>query len=222
MVSFIKQPTNIMKKASLLCLICICLLSACAKINFVEGGDKIVSNHSKIAIIPTNVFNIVCEEVQNNECYEYLEEESQKLYLRLAVEVAKRNNKKKNVIELVPPSITKKQLKDAGIEYINTEDYNALCKTLDVDAVLVADFFVRQPSSVGASVATGIISAVLFRGIGAASVTNAIYGDVFIYDSNSAQKIWSYEHKAKGDFLSSKSTVYNSLVKNLAKKLPYF
>lgn len=210
-----------MKNIGLLSLVWILAFSSCAKVNLVEGGNELVDSHTSIAIIPTNVFNIVCDE-DHNECYEYLDEESEKLYFSLAVEVANRNIKKKNKINLLPPSITLRKLDDAGIEYINTEDYKALCSILDVDAIIVSDFFVRQPSSVGASIATGVFSTILFRGFGGSSVTNVIYGNVFIYDNDTEQTIWSYEHEVKGNFLSSKSMVHKTLVKNVTKKLPYF
>ena len=210
-----------MKNISLISLVCVFVLSSCAKVDFVDGGNELVDSHTSVAIIPTNVFNIVCEE-DIDECYEYLDEESEKLYLSLAVEVAKRNIKKKSKINLVPPSITLRKLDDSGIEYINTEDYNSLCSILDVDAIIVSDFFIHQPSSVGASIAKGVLSTIFFRGFSGGSTTNVIYGDVFIYDSHTGKTIWSYEHDAKGDFLSSQSMVHKTLVKNLAKKLPYF
>jgi len=215
-----------MKKLITICILFVFVLSSCAKTSFIKGGKEIVKKHNTVAIIPADVYDANCNGQSMSECI-LDDEEANYLNVQLYNAIFNKNTFKRYKLKILGADLIRSKIEDAGIEISDSIGYfqldnNELCEVLDVDAVLFSEFIVRRPTSVGTSVGVAVARSLLLPGIGFGTTTNWIQGNLFLYDRKTGKEVWSYEHKMKGDFLTTKKGVQQSLMRNIAKKLPYY
>ena len=89
-----------------------------------------------------------------------------------------------------------------------------ICEILKVDAVVSGDMALSKPMGTGAAIASALL-----LGIGGA--TNEGHINMSIHEGDGGKLLWNYEHKVKGNLLSSPESVAKDLMKGVARTFPY-
>ena len=89
-----------------------------------------------------------------------------------------------------------------------------ICEILKVDAVVSGDMALSKPMGTGAAIASAFL-----LGIGGA--TNEGHINMSIHEGDGSKLLWNYEHKVKGNMLSSPESVAKDLMRGVARTFPY-
>ncbi|MDO7846569.1 hypothetical protein Q5H92_09395 [Hymenobacter sp. M29] len=118
------------------------------------------------------------------------------------------------------PAETNQRLARAGITYENlpTRSMAELRTALGVDAVLTGQTYMRQLLPGGVSIAVFVLS-----NNGANPMTdNTVRTGLNIYDTQSGQLVWRFDHELRGKPSTSPVALAKALVRDMQDGFPYF
>ena len=96
---------------------------------------------------------------------------------------------------------------------LTQQDKGALCRLLNVDAVISGNAISSRPMSDGAAVAT-------FLAVGVVTTTYKRTLSLYIHNSNN-DLLWKYHYHAKGGLGTTPKELNNLLMRKASKKFPY-
>lgn len=96
---------------------------------------------------------------------------------------------------------------------LSLQDKGALCRLLNVDAVISGNATSSRPASDGAAIATWLV-------IGGVIVTDKRTLSLYIHNSNS-DLLWKYHYHAEGGMGTTAKELNTMLMKKASKKFPY-
>ena len=193
----------------------ILLLSSCAKTYYsVDSKTLAQKHHQSVAIMPSFV-SIAATGVNRRAVAEVLEKQEavEALNFQQAIHawMQKSKSEGKVRVEIQDIETTNARLKNAGYpETLLTDE--KLCEVLGVDGIIVSNFELSQPVSVGDAIALGVT-------VGIWLSTNEVRGTIAISDCTNKRIIWTYQSsKMDGNDLR---TIVNKFMKKAGKKMPY-
>lgn len=89
-----------------------------------------------------------------------------------------------------------------------------ICDILKVDAVISGDMALSKPMGTGAAIASALL-------LNIGGSTNEGHINMSIHEGDGSKLLWNYEHKVKGNLLSSPESVAKDLMKGVARTFPY-
>jgi hypothetical protein len=141
--------------------------------------------------------------------------ESELLYRQLYSQLLKQFGKDRYTIEFQDIEETQAMLAKAGIDAttIRSKTKTELATALGVDALLSLRVYRDQPMSTGEA-----LFSVLVAG---ASMKHEVQANLSIYDGESGQLLWNFDHLIGGGLVSSAEGMTRSLMTSVSKKFPY-
>lgn len=100
------------------------------------------------------------------------------------------------------------------LEKLPTLPKDELCEILEVDAVISGQMSLSKPLGHSAAIAMLVLT-----GIG--GKTNEAHINISIHEASEGKLLWSYEHVAGGDLLSSPEKLAKSFMEDVSSTFPY-
>lgn len=203
---------------SLVLAIGLLMLQACATVYTDENFSNYQSKHKTVAVLPFEV-SIDQKNLPKDVRVDMLKEsERSEGYLfqqQLYTQFLNRMQKGHYTVDFQPVDKTNVLLKRAGIEYeeLDSHTKGELGRLLGVDSVITGDIKRAKPMGTGAAVASTFLV-----GFGA---TNKVVVNMSLYDAETGNMIWTYDHQQAGGLGSSPDRLAKNLMKNSASKFPY-
>lgn len=181
--------------------------------------SNVTKSHKKVAIMP---FTVTID--SKNQSKEFTVEMAKKAekdegYLfqqQIYAQFLKQHSKGRYTVDFQDVEFTNSLLNKSGISYDNFMSYTKsdLARILGVDAVISGTIKRSKPMSGTGAAVLGIL-------VGYWGATNEVNVSLNLYDGNSSDLLWKYDHDAAGSVGSSPESLAKSLMKGISKDFPY-
>jgi hypothetical protein len=197
--------------------------------NYPADADSLAQNHHMIAIAPPSVSINSSEEMDIRALLFQQETLSKDFQKETYNWMFKRRKQGKIAAEIQDVDTSNARLRRAG--YFNGTSLSAteICRTLGVDGVIISDYTLSKPLSVGQALGTAIIGVAAVETSGAHDVPIGLMphrswptltGSMEIHDFRTNKMIWSNDHTLSVGVYSP-SRVVNVLLSEKDRKMPY-
>ena len=203
-----------MKNYTILILALI-LLSSCASVYLAPNGEQIAQNHQTVAILKSDVsykarknddLNALNSSAESS-AYEF----QQEIYKWMLTRKSTHNFNVNFQDVSETNSKYKKAFGDTNIKELATEE---ICRALNVDGIIVSNFYLSKPMSNGGALALGLLTGVY-------GATNEAIVSIAIKNCEDKSLLWQYDHKLQGGLLTTPSSLVDALMRHASKKMPY-
>jgi hypothetical protein len=196
-----------------LTVICLFLLTSCAKIFQSPDSRLLASKQKTIAIVLPKVSIAASRKIETGALIEQQKTEAINFQNEMYAWLLKRKMQNNMSQEIQDIETTNAKLQRAGYpeEPLTTAE---LCDVLGVDDIMTSNYSMSKPMSQGAAIAVALL-------VGAFGSTNEVHVSLSISDCTEKKLIWNYDHKYSGGLGSSPARLVDGLMRNASKKMPY-
>lgn len=196
-------------------LILVFLIGGCARVYYSPDAYQRAYEHRIIAIAPPKVYITPRKGVDQQDLVRQQVVEANAFQQEMYSWMLARKMQGNMFIEIQDVETTNARLRQAGYFDDQAMTPSDICRTLDVDGVLMSTFSLSRPMSEGAAIATGIL-------FGLWGPTKDATAALEIHDLKTEKLIWHYNHNISGSLGSTHARLVDDLLRNASRKMPYF